>query len=95
MKRWNWSDIAGFLAEFMRVLFWGCVCEWILHHFYFNALQHNEALLHTMPLWALAGCGYSLVSALKDYRQISKFSGTKSQNLNVSHLISQVYKFVQ
>lgn len=46
----------AFLA--LRIVFWTYFIEFILHFFYFNALQHNLSVIEDMDLWTLAGMGY-------------------------------------
>lgn len=46
----------AFLA--LRMIFWAVFNEFILHFFYFNALQHNLSVIEDMDLWTLSGIGY-------------------------------------
>lgn len=42
----------------LRMIFWAFFNEFILHFFYFNALQHNLSVIEDMDLWTLSGIGY-------------------------------------
>ncbi|XP_060577833.1 protein-cysteine N-palmitoyltransferase HHAT-like, partial [Ruditapes philippinarum] len=42
-----------------RICFWAMFNEFLLHFLYFNALQHNTAVLRSVSLFSLAGLGYS------------------------------------
>ncbi|KAK3591607.1 hypothetical protein CHS0354_013790 [Potamilus streckersoni] len=53
-----WTRVISHGLFTIRMIFWAFFNEFIVHCFYFSALQHNETVIKSVSLWTLAGIGY-------------------------------------
>ncbi|KAL3872849.1 hypothetical protein ACJMK2_036036 [Sinanodonta woodiana] len=53
-----WTRVISHGVFVIRMIFWAFFNEFILHWFYFSALQNNVIVIKSVSLWTLTGIGY-------------------------------------
>lgn len=59
LECWTLQRLKPVAVGLFRFLIWGFTYEFLLHYLYSGALIHKPHLLAVLPLWAVAGTGYT------------------------------------
>lgn len=57
---WSSDRVKKVSLELLRYTFWLVANNFLLHFFYFSALQYNQEIMAEVDLWTLCGIGYSM-----------------------------------
>ncbi|TRY71751.1 hypothetical protein TCAL_01035 [Tigriopus californicus] len=59
-REWTWRRLRGFFAECARYLGWLMFNNFVLHFFYFSAIQYDLGTFLKLDLWTLSGVAYAM-----------------------------------